>query len=141
MAISHKKSKGKDLSLLMSTQTGKCMTPKDSLYFREKMARLKTTAQKKTGKTPHKQLATKNQVKTLTKEQARKNAAKAAAAAQKNLSNTLQTGGLKRPMRYKPGTVALREIRRYQKSTELLIRKLPFNRLVREIAQDFKTDL
>ena len=44
-------------------------------------------------------------------------------------------------IRYKPGTVALREIRRYQKSTELLIRKLPFQRLVREIAQDFKTDL
>ncbi|CAG7817627.1 unnamed protein product, partial [Allacma fusca] len=35
----------------------------------------------------------------------------------------------------------LREIRRYQKSTELLIRKLPFQRLVREISQDFKTDL
>ena len=39
------------------------------------------------------------------------------------------------------GTVALREIRKYQKSTDLLIRKLPFQRLVREIAQDFKTDL
>jgi histone H3 len=36
------------------------------------------------------------------------------------------------------GTVALREIRRYQKSTDLLIRKLPFQRLVREIAQDIK---
>uniref|UniRef100_A0A8V0YUY9 H3.3 variant histone A n=1 Tax=Gallus gallus TaxID=9031 RepID=A0A8V0YUY9_CHICK len=45
------------------------------------------------------------------------------------------------PRRTGPGTVALREIRRYQKSTELLIRKLPFQRLVREIAQDFKTDL
>uniref|UniRef100_A0A5F7Z968 H3.3 histone B n=1 Tax=Macaca mulatta TaxID=9544 RepID=A0A5F7Z968_MACMU len=45
------------------------------------------------------------------------------------------------PARCRPGTVALREIRRYQKSTELLIRKLPFQRLVREIAQDFKTDL
>ena len=44
-------------------------------------------------------------------------------------------------MRYRPGTVALQEIRRYQNTTELLIRKLPFNRLVREIAQDFKTDL
>ncbi|CAA6670179.1 unnamed protein product [Spirodela intermedia] len=43
--------------------------------------------------------------------------------------------------RFRPGTVALREIRKYQKSTELLIRKLPFQRLVREIAQDFKTDL
>jgi histone H3 len=39
------------------------------------------------------------------------------------------------------GTVAVREIRKYQKSSELLIRKLPFQRLVREIAIDFKTDL
>ena len=46
-----------------------------------------------------------------------------------------------KPHRYRPGTVALREIRRYQKSTDLLIRKLPFQRLVREIAQEFKTDL
>jgi histone H3/H4 len=45
---------------------------------------------------------------------------------------------VKKPHRFRPGTVALREIRRYQKSTELLIRKLPFQRLVREIAQDFK---
>ena len=50
-------------------------------------------------------------------------------------------GGVKKPHRYRPGTVALREIRRYQKSTELLIRKLPFQHLVREIAQDFKTEL
>ena len=50
-------------------------------------------------------------------------------------------GGVKKPHRYRPGTVALREIRRYQKSTELLVRKAPFQRLVREIAQDFKTDL
>ena len=49
--------------------------------------------------------------------------------------------GIKRPHRFKPGTVSLREIRRFQKSTELLIRKLPFQRLVREIASDFKTDL
>ena len=47
----------------------------------------------------------------------------------------------RRPHRFRPGTVALREIRRYQKSTELLIRKLPFQRLVREIAQEFKTEL
>ena len=43
---------------------------------------------------------------------------------------------VKKPHRYRPGTVALREIRRFQKSTELLIRKLPFQRLVREICQD-----
>jgi len=47
----------------------------------------------------------------------------------------------KRRHRYRPGTVALREIRRYQKSTDLLIRKRPFQRLVREIAQNYKSDL
>ena len=47
-----------------------------------------------------------------------------------------QQGQKKMPHRYHPGTVALREIQRYQKSTELLIRKLPFQRLVREIAQN-----
>ena len=83
------------------------------------MARTKQTARKSTGgKAPRKQLATK--------------AARKSAPA---------TGGIKKPHRFRPGTVALREIRRYQKSTELLIRKLPFQRLVREIAQDFKTDL
>ena len=50
-------------------------------------------------------------------------------------------GGVKKPHRYRPRTVALREIRRYQRSTKLLIRKMPFQRLVREITQDFKTDL
>ncbi len=43
--------------------------------------------------------------------------------------------------RFRPGTVALREIRRYQRSTDLLIRKLPFQRLVREVAQAYKSDL
>ena len=42
-----------------------------------------------------------------------------------------------RPQRYRLGTVALREIRRYQKSLELLIRRMPFQRLVREIAQTY----
>jgi histone H3 len=69
----------------------------------------KQTARKSTGgKAPRKQLATK--------------AARKSAPA---------TGGVKKPHRYRPGTVALREIRRYQKSTDLLIRKLPFQRLVR----------
>ena len=49
--------------------------------------------------------------------------------------------GGKKPHRYRPSTVALREICRYQKSTELLIRRLPFQRLVREIAQDYKSRL
>ena len=42
---------------------------------------------------------------------------------------------MKKPHRYRPGTVALREIRKYQKSVDLLLLKLPFQRLVREIAQ------
>ncbi|XP_060063348.1 uncharacterized protein LOC132543849 [Ylistrum balloti] len=45
-----------------------------------------------------------------------------------------ELAALKKPHRFRPGTVALKEIRRYQKSTELLIRKLPFQRLVREIS-------
>jgi histone H3 len=49
--------------------------------------------------------------------------------------------GVKKPHRYRPGTVALRQIRRYQASTELLLRGAPFLRLVREIAQDFRSDL
>ena len=83
------------------------------------MARTKQTARRSTGgKAPRKQLATK--------------------AARKSAS---ATEGVKKPHRYRPGTVALREIRRYQKSPDLLIRKAPFQRLVREIAQDFKSDL
>lgn len=85
----------------------------------EKMARTKQTAFKSTGgKVPHKKLATKS---------ARK--------------DVREVTTMKKPHRFRPGTVALREIRRYQKSTELLIRKAPFQRLVREIAQDYKTDL
>ncbi len=48
---------------------------------------------------------------------------------------------MKRPHKYRPGTVALREIRRYQKSTDLLIPKIVFSRLVREVGEDIKTDL
>lgn len=50
-------------------------------------------------------------------------------------------GGVKPRPRYRPGTVALREIRKYQRSTDLLIRRLPFQRLVREIAQSLRGDL
>ena len=45
-------------------------------------------------------------------------------------------GKVKKPCRYRPGTVALRQIRKYQKSTELLIRKLPFQRLVKEVVRE-----
>merc|ERR1712174_120342 len=83
------------------------------------MARTKQTARKSTGgKAPRKQIAHKQ--------------------AQKK---TAAAGGVKKPHRFRPGTVALREIRRFQKSTELLIRKLPFQRLVREIASEYRSEL
>ena len=53
----------------------------------------------------------------------------------KSLENTKR----RKSNRFRPGTVALREIRKFQKSTELLIRKVPFQRLVREIAGDCKS--
>ena len=46
--------------------------------------------------------------------------------------------GEKRPHRFKPGTVALREIRRYQKGGNMLLRKIPFQRIVRHIAEGLK---
>jgi histone H3 len=56
-------------------------------------------------------------------------------AAQAGRKILRHTGGVKKPHHYRPGTVALCEIRRFQKSTELLIRKAPFQRLCHEIAQ------
>jgi histone H3 len=56
-------------------------------------------------------------------------------------TNPGDTPKVRKPHRYRPGTVALRQIRKYQKNTDLLIRKLPFQRLVRQIAQDFRPDL
>ena len=78
-----------------------------------KVPRGTTKPQSTGGKAPRKQLATKAPRKS-----------------------TPATGGVKKPHRWRPGTVALREIRRFQKSTNLLIAMLPFSRLVREIAQD-----
>ncbi|XP_037832206.1 histone H3-like, partial [Kryptolebias marmoratus] len=77
-----------------------------------------TTKQTTRGKTPRKQLAAK--------------------AAHKHAP---VTSGVKKPHLYRPGTVALREIHHYQKSTELLIWKLPFQHLVHKITLDFKTNL
>ena len=64
---------------------------------------------------------------------------KAASLPTNKKKRVAQVGGTMRPHRYRPGTVALREIRLFQKSTELLLRKSPFARLVREIAQDLYT--
>ncbi len=82
------------------------------------MARCKQSARKSTGgKAPQMHFATK------------------AAQAKKMM------GGVKKPHRYHPGAVALCKIRKFQKSTKLLIRKAPFQRLVRKNAINFKSDL
>ena len=86
------------------------------------MARIKQTARK--------------QVSSLTSKVPRR--LMAAKAARKTAP---AMGGIKKPHRYRPGTVAIREIRKYQKTTDLLIKKLPFQRVVREIAQDFNSNL
>ena len=52
-----------------------------------------------------------------------------------------EKGRVRKPRRWRSGTVALREIRRYQKGCELLIKKLPFQRLVREVAQKINPEL
>ena len=51
---------------------------------------------------------------------------------------TTPTGGIKKPHCYRPGMVALREIRRYQKSTKCLIKRSPFQKLIREISQEYR---
>ena len=77
--------------------------------------------QKGGGKAPHKELPTK--------------------LPKKQKSKMVFTGAIKKPHRFHPGTVALRQIRRYQKSTELLCRKLCVARLIWEVTQDFRMDL
>lgn len=80
------------------------------------MARTKQSSAKKTtgGKAPRKQLSAKSSRKT---------------------SGSAPSSGAKK-LRYRPGSVALKEIRRYQKSTEFLIRRLPFQRACRAVVRE-----
>ncbi len=96
------------------------------------MARVKQTARKTIGgKSNSYTLLTK-----LARVQAEQRREAAAPPPRRQVVRQLgPRGGVKKPHRYHPGTVALREIRRFQKTTELLIRKAPFQRVVREIAQ------
>mmetsp|Transcript_863 Transcript_863/g.1515 ORF Transcript_863/g.1515 Transcript_863/m.1515 type:complete len:158 (-) Transcript_863:874-1347(-) len=99
------------------------------------MARIKQTARKSTGgKVPRQ--AAKKALKTVPSApvpptSVAEKTTKAAPAA---------PPAHKKKFRFRPGTVALREIRKYQKTTNLLILKRPFQRLVREIAHDLKSD-
>ena len=79
----------------------------------------------------HAQLAKAGAAKKAT------NARKALPTTNPKRKSAPATGGVKKPHRYRPGTVALREIKKFQKSTDLLLRKRPFARLVKEISADF----
>ena len=126
-------------------------TPSESLYFRE-MVKTKTTPKGN----PRKSSLEAKQERAMipatlprkgprikyTPRNEKRLRKSVAATSRAGKAHTVPTmGGIKRPHCYRPGTVAPREIRRYQKSTELLIHKLLFSHLVCEIAQDFKTDL
>ena len=78
------------------------------------------------------------ELKTVLAQKREEECKKAAARMTKKDSQKAPKGRVKKRYRYWPGTIALKQIRQYQKSTELLIRKLPFQRLVREIASDSK---
>ena len=86
------------------------------------MARTKNNSKLQGGKAPRQQLS-----------------AKAAKASRRR--KAIIPAGVKKPHRYRPGTVALREIRRYQKSTNPLIPKLPFSLLTRQILGSKETNM
>ena len=125
---------------------------KDSLYFQENMVKKKQTKKLSEKEKENLLLAGKQPWQPMLATPLRKKGT-GNQAARNEVDNTVKagkraprksapvTGGIKKPHRYRPGTMALCEIWRYQKSMELLCRKLPVARLIREIAQDFKTDL
>ena len=97
------------------------------------MARVKQAARKTSGTKAPRYF----QLTTMARQQALQQQVAAALPRRRSLVRQLgPRGGVKKPHRYRPGTVALREIRRFQKSTDLLIRKAPFQRLVREITEE-----
>lgn len=96
----------------------------------------KTVAQRKAavqGKTPAGSRLKKTT--TVAKKSTKETNGKTMATPQAKKSATLppNSGGIRKPHRFRPGTVALREIRKYQKRTNLLIPKMPFSRLVRDL--------
>lgn len=95
------------------------------------MARTKQTARGTAGgKAPRKTIATKAQLF--------KGGKKTASGGKKTLSKKKSiTPGIKKGHRFRPGTVAVRDMKRYQKSTELLLRRAPFQRLIREITGNY----
>ena len=106
-----------DATRLMPSSLVSVLPPVSSHFLKNRhntMARTKQTARKSTGGKAHSQQLATKAARARTRASARK----------------------KRPHRFRPGTRALREIRKYQKSTDLLLSKIPFQRLVREITEE-----
>ena len=82
--------------------------------------------------------SSQNATMARTKQAARKSTGGKTMISKTPLKTGPSSAGIKKLHRYRPGAIALREIRKYQKSTELLIRKLPFQRLVREIVKELR---
>jgi histone H3 len=99
------------------------------------MARVKQTAHKTIGGKGHRFTMLSKYARVQAEQRQQATLAKAARTARGGCRGRPR-GGVKKPHRYRPGTVALREIRRFQKTTDLLIRKAPFQRVVHEITQN-----
>ncbi len=100
------------------------------------MARTKQTARGSSGgKTPRKTIATKAHSKGAKKKTRRFTSKKRAGKKGEGAP------GIKRTGRFRPGTVALRDMKKYMKTTDLLLRRAPFQRLVREVTQGWNDDV
>ena len=131
--------KGKDLSKLRAHIERQKINTKRKVDFR--MAKRKTT-QMKAQKEEVREWQTKDMGKPPRAPKPKKLITKVAAQAKKKTKKEIERAKeLRKLNQNKQSLQALREIRQYQKSTKLLVPKLPFQHLIREVAQDFKTDV
>lgn len=130
----------KKLSPPPSQSTGQ-KSPKKSLTSQKKLPSKTTPSKKLPGTSSKKSRKSMSPQKGVGAKRVEAAPKKAVGAMKEPGKKMTVKGVAAKARRFKPGTVALREIRKFQKSTELLIRKAPFQRLVREIAENYKDDL
>ena len=116
--------------------------PKESLFYKERIAKVK-----KTVRLGGKERQTKTKIEKQQREKRKKENVKWVGKSLRQTTEAMQQAAKarkdakQRPYHQRCRSRPLHEIQRYQKSTELVIRKLPFQKLVREVAQEFKPDL
>ena len=122
----------------LSIGAAKSSTPKVNIqtsFLNDKFVVAKEKVTKHVDRSGRRGGESKPKMKGKLKEEKHKEPTKLAAkVARKSMP---ASGGVKKPPHYRPGMRALYEIRKYQRSTELLIRKLLFMHLVQEIGQQF----